>query len=225
MAQFSSLESMNNVESAITGMDDSFHKSLTVQTEASDALKGSAQSIADALSAQNVNSLGLNNALTASLIGKDVRVKVDQVLMGRDQDGNMPSKRLNIHTDSPANDVKVRIVDSNNKLVRTINTETITQTKFNYNKDYADHFVVWDGKNDAGETVAAGTYTVSIEAKLGTSEINANVFEQGMVGGIDYTPEGVLLQVKCKDYDNDGEFYVTTMPVGYITSVREHTEG
>lgn len=220
LAQFSSLESMNNVETAITGMDDSFHKSLTVQTESADALKNSTQSIADALAAQNVSNLGLNNALTASLIGKDVRVKVDAVMMSRNSSGKVAPKRLFFHTDVPANDVKIKVTDGEGNVVRTLNTESVS--KNTYFEDFDERSVVWDGTDDNGDYVKSGTYKLTIQAQVGNTAVNANLFEQGMVGGIDYGADGVKLQVKTKNYDNEGEFFVTTMPIGSIMAVREH---
>ncbi|MFH0920091.1 MAG: flagellar hook capping FlgD N-terminal domain-containing protein [Fibrobacterota bacterium] len=223
MAQFSSLESMNNISESVTGMDDSYHKSLTLQQESSDALQKSTAEISAALNSKNTTDLAMNNALTAGLIGKDVRVKVDQVAMTLGVGSAMAPKRLFFSTDTPANDVKIRILDKNNKPVRVMNVETISdQYKFKQNGDYS---VVFDGKDDKGDTVAAGTYKIEMIAQNGSTSVKGTVFEQGMVGGIDYTADGTKLQIKSQDYDaGSATFYSTTIPIASVVSVREHYE-
>lgn len=228
MAQFSSLENMTNIETAIMGMDDSFHKSLTLQTESSDALKNSADAIAGSLSANNTTQLAMNNALTSGLIGKDIRVKVDSVLMNSGNNGEIAPKRFFYSTDTPANDVKINIYDAENKLVRTLSAESLqAHTPYDF-EPYGDHSVVWDGKDNSGEMINPGLYSVKIEAKLGSGAVPAQLFEQGTVGGIDYRSEGVLLQVKSRDWDwaedDTVKYYTTSIPIGSILSVREHTE-
>lgn len=226
MAQFSSLENMTNIDKGITDMNDSFHQSLTVQTESADALKKATGDISNALTAQNTSQLAMNNALTAGLIGKDVRVKVDSVMMTYNSAGQMAPKRLFFHTDSLANDVTVKITDQNGKEVKTLQTNASSQTYF---EPYGDYSVRWDGTDNNGKLVKAGTYKLSIEANNGSSQVKAQIFEQGTVGGVDYNSDGVQLQVKSKDWDNSStilgdEFYVTTIPIGSIISVREHSE-
>jgi len=228
LAQFSSLEATNNMATALTGMDDSFHKSLTVQTESSDALKNSANAIATSLSSNSTTQLAMNNALTASLIGKDVRVNVDKVAMTTDAKGVMNPKRLFFETDTPANEVNVKVYDANDKLVRTMSAESIS-SQYGF-EPYGAQSVVFDGRDDAGEQLASGLYTLKIDAKLDAKSVGSKLFEQGTVGGIDYTATGVNLQIKSKDYDNSSvltgdKFYSTTLPISSIVAVREHTAG
>lgn len=224
MAQFSSLESMNNIYEAVNGMDDSYHKSLALQQNSADALQKSTDSIASALTSKNTTDLAMNNALTAGLIGKDVRVKVDQVMMTMGSGNTMAPKRLFFHTDSPANDVKIQVLDSNNKPVRTLSVDSSTsQYAFEANGEYS---VKFDGKDDSGNYVTPGTYRLQITAQNGNAAVKSYLFEQGTVGGIDYTSQGTQLQVKCEDYDSDGtKFYSTPIPIGSIIAVREHIEG
>ncbi|OGS33413.1 MAG: hypothetical protein A2293_03375 [Elusimicrobia bacterium RIFOXYB2_FULL_49_7] len=228
MAQFSSLEGINNVEKAINGLDDSFHQSLTIQQESADALKNSTESIAGALNSQATANLAINNALTASLIGKDVRVQVNQVAMGVNQSGRIADKRFFFTTDTPANDVKIAIKDASGNTVRTLSTESISQnTAFKAVDGYS---VVWDGKNDKGEYIKTGQYSVEMTAKNGSTPVKGYLFEQGTVGGIDFTASGVQLQVKSENYDwNPGDpvanqFYATQLPISAILAVREHAD-
>lgn len=228
MAQFTSLESMNSMEEALLGMDDSYHKSLALQQESADALSGATQSIADSLATSNLNDIAMNNALTAGLIGKDVRVQADQIMMAR-QNGVMEPRFLNFHTDVPANEVKIRIYDKDDNLVRTLNAESASER---YQcEPYGDHWVLFDGLDSEGNVVKDGTYRLEIEAKNGGQQVNAYLFEQGTVGGIDFRSTGTMLQVKSRDYtwekehpDEGVRYYVSTLPIGSIIAVREHIE-
>ena len=150
-------------------------------------------------------------------------MKVDQVMMTQSAAGMAP-KRLFFKTDSPANDVKITLLDTNNKPVRVLSVETVTD-KYKF-EEVGDYSVVFDGKDSEGNTVTPGTYTLQITAQNGTSTIKAYLFEQGKVTGIDYTSDGTLLQVKSQNYDTgDDAYYTTPIPIGSVVSVREHYNG
>ncbi len=221
MAQFSELEGITNMSSGITSMDDSFHKSLTVQTESADALKNSMDAITNSLTSQSAASLAMNNALTAGLIGKDVRVKVDSLLMDMNNKGSMDAKTLTFHTDSPANDVEIRLLDADGTVVRSMKANSISdQYKDEQTGEYR---ITLDAKDNEGQPLMPGVYKLEIAAKLNSTPIDAYIFEQGSVNGITFGANGTMLDVKSYNPDID-EYYTSTMPIASIIAVKERVE-
>src|SRR3989339_1612828 len=221
MAQFSELEGITNMSSGITSMDDSFHKSLTVQTESADALKNSMDAITNSLTSQSAASLAMNNALTAGLIGKDVRVKVDSLLMDMNNKGSMDAKTLTFHTDSPANDVEIRLLDADGTVVRSMKANSISdQYKDEQTGEYR---ITLEAKDNEGQPLMPGVYKLEIAAKLNSTPIDAYIFEQGSVNGITFGANGTMLDVKSYNPDID-EYYTSTMPIASIIAVKERVE-
>ncbi len=223
LAQFTSLENMTNMNTSISEMNDSFHKSLTIQQETAKALQLATESIDTNIKNQNAAQLSMNNALIAGLIGKDVRVEVDKIAM-QYENGVMPPKRLFFHTDTPADSVTISIKDAKGNTVRTMPASTLDgATQYDW-EPYGEHSIVWDGRDNSGNSVLPGTYSVEISASLSGSKVAANIFEQGTVGGVDFSDSGIQVQIKSKDWDNEGKFYATSIPIYMIKSVREHSE-
>lgn len=71
--------------------------------------------------------------------------------------------------------VKLTIKDSNGLAVRTVDLGA---------KQAGLQTFTWDGKNDAGDLVADGSYTISIDATQGTNTIKATNLQLGAVGSI-----------------------------------------
>jgi flagellar basal-body rod modification protein FlgD len=223
LAQFTSLENMTNMSKSIEEMNDSFHQSLTLQQESAKALQLATESIDLNIKNQGVGQLSMNNALMAGMIGKDVRVNVDKVVMQYDN-GVMPSKTLFFKTDTPADEVIITVKNSKGEIVRTLPASTLDNATQYDSEEYGEHKREWDGLDNNGNAVPPGTYDLSIQAKLGGKAVSARIFEQGTVGGVDYSDNGLELQVKSKDWDNPGKFNVMSIPIGMVMSVREHTE-
>jgi len=55
--------------------------------------------------------------------------------------------------------------------------------------------IQWDGKNDANEAVADGSYQFSASAQLGAAKSSVNVLSYGLVNGVKQSPEGASLTV------------------------------
>lgn len=108
--------------------------------------------------------------------------------------------------------------------MRTLNASTLeSATQYDWD-EYDAHSIVWDGCDKNGDYVNEGLYTIEISASLNDDEINANIFEQGTVGGLDFSADGTDVQIKCKDWDSSDDttsvYYATTVPIGYIQAVR-----
>jgi flagellar basal-body rod modification protein FlgD len=115
---------------------------------------------------------------SAALVGRDVMVPATTTAY----DGSTATKgAVNVAT---AGAVVIKITDASGNPVRTINLGTQSEGLSQF---------TWDGKDDSGKAVAAGTYTLAA-TDAGTS---ANTFVSGTVTGVGYggSTVGTYLQV------------------------------
>lgn len=115
---------------------------------------------------------------SANLVGRDVMVPATTTTY----DGSTATKgAVNVAT---AGAVVIKITDASGNAVRTINLGTQSEGLSQF---------TWDGKDDSGKAVAAGTYTLAA-TDAGTS---ANTFISGNVTGVGYggSSVGTYLQV------------------------------
>jgi flagellar basal-body rod modification protein FlgD len=115
---------------------------------------------------------------SASLVGRNVMVPATSTAY----DGSTATKgAVNVAT---AGAVVIKITDASGNAVRTINLGTQSEGLSQF---------TWDGKDDSGKAVAAGTYTLAA-TDAGTS---ANTFISGNVTGVGYggSSVGTYLQV------------------------------
>jgi flagellar basal-body rod modification protein FlgD len=115
---------------------------------------------------------------SANLVGRNVMVPATTTAY----DGSTATKgAVNVAT---AGAVVIKITDASGNAVRTINLGTQSEGLSQF---------TWDGKDDSGKAVAAGTYTLAA-TDAGTS---ANTFISGTVTGVGYggSSVGTYLQV------------------------------
>jgi flagellar basal-body rod modification protein FlgD len=115
---------------------------------------------------------------SASLVGRNVMVPATSTAY----DGSTATKgAVNVAT---AGAVVIKITDASGNPVRTINLGTQSEGLSQF---------TWDGKDDSGKAVAAGTYTLAA-TDAGTA---ANTFISGNVTGVGYggSTVGTYLQV------------------------------
>lgn len=143
---------------------------------------------------QSLMSTSLTNSMAASLTGKQVRALSDQVHLGVGEPANIQYK-LN----SNAEEVEIVIRNASGAEVRR---ETVTGVPS------GDQSWEWDGKNNAGDRMADGNYTVEINATNGDSPVDSLVFIEGIATKVRYTGNGVYLSVNN-----------TEVPIGDIEQV------
>lgn len=176
----------------------SFLKMLTTQlqnqdpTKPMDANEMTSQLVQYSMVEQNIatNSrldklLSLQQQSTASTnlayLGRTVIYKGDE--FNYSPDGQTPSLSYNLETS--AKKVDVKILDADNKTVRTLTGETSAGT---------DHVVTWDGKDDAGNQMPAGTYSISVVPTGKTTDeyIKRTTYTYGTVSGVQYSKDGEM---------------------------------
>lgn len=153
LAQFSSLEQLTNLNESMTASLD-----------------------ANAILAQSIN-----NGLSATFIGKEVRANT--VTFRYTGSGDV---KLGYELPMDAGSVKVRIYDANGKLVKTIDGDT----------EKGINTLTWDGGLVKDEMAPAGTYTFSVEAKdTAGNVLTAPQYVFGTVSGVRFKSDGTVFVV------------------------------
>jgi len=118
-----------------------------------------------------------NQALQASgLIGKGVMVSGKDVLVEQDEDGNSYTTPFGIELDEPAANVTATIVGEGGQVIRVLDLEAL---------DAGVQSFQWDGKNDQGESVASGRYSVQLEATDAEDEkIESTALQYAVVNSV-----------------------------------------
>lgn len=118
----------------------------------------------------------VNNSLATNLIGKEVMVSGGSLELGEEGDAGF---RLDLAGDAR---VTVEITDGNGAVVRTIDLGA---------KSKGSSDVAWDGKDDDGDRLAAGTYRVKVTATDTTgTAVAASTRVRALVEGVRFV-EGV----------------------------------
>lgn len=107
---------------------------------------------------KNITSqMDANQALQATgLIGQGVMVPGDKIMLEQDSEGQPYTTPFGIELAKPANALNAVIVGQGGEVIRRYNLGSVEAGVQSFQ---------WDGKNDQGETVASGRYTVRLEAK------------------------------------------------------------
>lgn len=136
----------------------------------------------DNLSLIQAAQLSTNNGQMASLIGKEVEVKGDQLV--HQQAG---PDRINFDLDGQAQEVTVKVLDKQGKLVRTIALGP---------HGPGLNTVGWDGRDELGNMAQPGTYSIQIEAKdANGAGVTASTRYRGTVSGVTFSGGVPLLEI------------------------------
>lgn len=116
----------------------------------------------------------------ASLIGRSVLVPGSELAGGS---GPVP---FAVELPSPAGSVKVTLSDAAGNTVRTYAMGAMPQGL---------HDVAWDGKNDAGQTVASGAYRLHVLAMNDAAPVGAAALIYSQVASVTQGSGGVALDL------------------------------
>lgn len=132
----------------------------------------------------------VNNALTASLIGKEVRAIGNEVLVGESGSINLS---VGVQGKSTAT---ITIKDSTGKIVRVLKDQEL---------EAGSNEIVWDGKNTTGQRVAEGNYTYSIEAKDASGAlVESEGYFTGVVSGVKFVGGQPVLLIGTREIPISG---------------------
>lgn len=159
LAQFSSLEQLTNLNDAV-------NKSID----------------ADYYLSQSIN-----NTLTATLIGNDVKLS-SPTLHNIGQENAEFGYKLNLDAAS----VKVEIFNENGALVKTINKQNVSN---------GDHKLSWDFFDDNGNKMPEGNYRFKITAVDGkNADLAVATYGVGTIDGVKFGESGTTLIVGGIEY-------------------------
>lgn len=123
---------------------------------------------------------GTQTMQAAAVIGKHVLTAGNSLSLASGQ------AVAGIKLDAAADHVKVTIKDAKGNVVQTTDLGSHAAGTFNF---------VWDGKNDAGETLADGDYKFTVEASKGGESVDATALKLGMVNAVTMTSSGFVLDL------------------------------
>ncbi len=144
-----------------------------------------------------VLSQSITNLSAASLIGNIATVQSSRI------GWNGQPVSIGYRLPLTAAALQIQIQDSNGIPIRTFTVN---------GQPAGDFWIEWDGKDDAGNLVAHGTYTVVIEAKAGDgSPIQIETFSRGKITAVRFTENGAQLRINGINYQL-GEITEITAP-------------
>jgi flagellar basal-body rod modification protein FlgD len=159
LAQFSSLEQLTNLNDNVT----------------------------KSINANYVLTQSINNTLSATLIGKQVKVGGSDL-----QNNGQQNVQIGYNLPSNAGSIAVNIYDANGAIVRTIS---------NVSGDIGDHKLSWDFTDNNGNKLPQGNYTFKIDAKaIDGSDLQTESYKFGTIDGIKFGSNGTQLLVDNSEY-------------------------
>jgi len=135
-----------------------------------------------------VNQTGSNQVLqAASLIGYNVLSPGNTLNTKAPEDGKDPAvQAFAVELPGTAADVQIKIVDASGKTVRTIDAGSMNS---------GVNAVAWDGKDDQGNAVPAGSYTFSVAATNGSTAVSSTALTFAQVAAVKQGTSGVTLEL------------------------------
>lgn len=130
---------------------------------------------------QDMMSTSLTNSMAASLTGKNVKALSDQVHLASGESADIQYKLNN-----SASEVEIIVRSESGTEVRRETLEGVAS---------GDNSWTWDGKNNYGDRMGDGNYTVEVHATSDDSDVESLVYVEGTANKVRYTGSGVLLSV------------------------------
>jgi flagellar basal-body rod modification protein FlgD len=135
-----------------------------------------------------VSQSGSNQVLqAASLIGYNVLSEGNTLNTSAPKDGEDPAVvPFAVQLPGTAGDVEIKITDASGKVVRTIEGGSMTE---------GVNAVTWDGKDDAGVAVPAGSYSFVVAATNEGTKVDATALTFSQVAAVKQGTNGVSLEL------------------------------
>jgi len=135
-----------------------------------------------------VSQTGSNQVLqAASLIGFNVLSPGNTLHTNAPEDGADPAvQAFAVQLPGTAAEVQIKIVDASGKTVRTIDAGAMTE---------GVNAVTWDGKDELGSAVPAGSYTFTVAAANGGTAVSSTALTFAQVAAVKQGDSGVTLEL------------------------------
>ncbi len=179
-------------------MDNSEYAAQLAQFTSLEQLTNLNESMNKSIDANFMLTQSINNTLTATLIGNDVKIGSTSIKYdGQESVGigyTLPSENA---------DVTINIYNSDGALVKTIE---------NPPNSAGDHKLSWDFVDNNGNKVGLGNYTFEVKATDGQGDkIDVPFFRFGTISSVKYTENGTVVVVDGEEY-NAAEIFEIMAP-------------
>lgn len=112
-----------------------------------------------------------------NLVGREATTRTTEIKLPQKED-------LAVNLSAPADSVTITIRDSDDKVVRTVKVDGKAGGAVPF---------TWDGKNDAGEEMAEGSYSISVTASnTDKTPVSAYVQLTGVIESLAFEPTGAV---------------------------------
>jgi len=171
MAQFSSLESMQNVQKAVESLGTTFTSMGEKQTESASAVTSSS---------------------ATSMIGKGVRFKQESV--SRPAIGE--TAKLAVR--GTAGSVLI-VSDADGNTVRTIPLSGTNDDGTNILNASGEGSISWDGKDDTGKYATSGTYSIAVKDQATLAD-TGYAYQDSTISSVTFDSQGPMLQTGTQSF-------------------------
>lgn len=181
-------------------MDDEAFIAQLAQFSSLEQLQNVNNSLENSLEWDFLQMQTINNTMATNLIGREVKASYNGVYLNSD---NQPT--ISFNSTKYAQKVNVQILDINGSVIRTLVDQEVPP---------GSNKIMWDGRDQNGQRVAEGYYSISISAVDANGEsFTPSTFLQGRVSGIVYREGSAYLQI-------DG----MEIPLAEINEINEYHE-
>lgn len=179
------IEQLKN-QDPLNPMDNEQFASQLAQYSSLEQLTNINSSLRESIDANYMLTQSINNTLTATLIGKEVKFDSQALIkQGNNRAG------FGYTLSSNVSNVTVNIYDASGKLVRKMENQNNTQ---------GEHKLSWDFTDNDGKKLPDGNYRVEIEVKNGEQNYMAQVFQYGFISGVKFTDFGTKILIDGREY-------------------------
>jgi flagellar basal-body rod modification protein FlgD len=163
-------------------MDDEAFVAQLAQFSSLEQLQNMNQSLDSSLEWDYLQMQTINNTMATSLIGKEIDANYSGIYLGTD---NQPD--IKFTTAEYAESVTAKIVDADGNTVRTLTLDDVSPGQSS---------ITWDGNDEDGTRLAAGFYSVEVNAVNGRGDSFApSLYVNGEVTGVIYRGGSAYLLV------------------------------
>ncbi len=164
-------------------MDSTQYVSQLAQFSSVEQLENMNKALGDSINANYQLIQSVNNTMSATLIGKQVKIGNNKVSFnGQD------SVDIGYNLPATASTVTLNVYDSNGTLVKTIE---------NLPRESGNHKLSWDFTDNEGNKLSFGDYTFEVEAKAmnGEDDLETSAYQVGTIDGVKFTDKGTFFVI------------------------------
>ncbi len=166
----------------LSPMEDSEFIAQLAQFSSLEQLQNMNENLLSSIDWDVINNQTINNSVAAEIIGKEVTANLSELALGED---NTP--KITYELEEFASDVTIDIIDFNGETVRTVKLTDIAGGRNSF---------VWDGNNDAGDRMPAGSYQLDVSATTANgTTMEPSLSIVGVVTGVVYRGGQAFLKI------------------------------